>query len=229
MIIGRLSVSYDRGVAKNHAEDLGLDRVPSATAAGQTLRGLGTHWRDESAKDHAQACAIEERQIRASFREAFISAPIPGTFVLPTREAARELLASIVQTGRVHARCAVYDLTPDGQLPAAELADWESRIRRQLEGARLGRGKQAKAGGLTALEQLAGCPILADETREQLAELVAAAKLGTLERVEFTRRLALLPVSVDLASSPAVAPRRVRPAAAPESSENSPEPEPAAA
>ena len=50
MIIAKLTITFDRGVASNKAQDIGLETQPTSTQDGGVVRGLGTHFRDEAAR-----------------------------------------------------------------------------------------------------------------------------------------------------------------------------------
>lgn len=206
MIVGRLTISYDRGVARNAASDVNLDAEPTTTPDGGIVRGLGTHYRSQEARDNAMAWSAAERKVRLEFSRSFMSSPLPGVYVLPDRDAGRLLLQSLEIPLAVQARVSVYDLSPDGDLPPAEVAEWVERIRRQLDDLPLGRGKETSAAGLKAMESLIACPVLSEDTRNALSGLIAETRLASVERVEFKRRLADIPLTVSIA--PVIAPRR---------------------
>ena len=212
MIVGRLTISYDRGTARNAAQDIGLDAEPEETASGGIVRGLGSHWRDRAAQDHARDCAAEEQRVRNEFRRAFLASPLPGVYVVESREAIQELLARVQPDPRLEVSLSVYDLTPQDGLPEAELREWTERIQSQLTALPLGRGTVPAEQGLAALERLAACPIFAPAVQTELNALVATARLGQLDRSTLRRRIAAVPVVIELGS--VVAPRRVAPVTA---------------
>jgi len=213
MIIGKLTIGFDRGTATNQAADLGLSTAPKETDAGLIVRGLGTHYRSASAREEAKERANEEGRIRAAFKRAFIGSPIPGTYVLPSEGAGTRLLSELDPPVRadVNARIAEYVLEPT-VLPPAEVSEWADRIQKQLSALPFGRGQgrdwagtQGGLSGLKLLEGLAKCPVIGDETRDELLQLIADSKLQKLDRVQLKRKLAQVQVEVE--ASP-VAPRR---------------------
>lgn len=207
MLLVRLNLSFDRGVKRNDAKDIGLDTEPTQTTDGGLVRGIGTHYISEAAREEAVALEAEDRRIRKEFAQAYLSAPIPGLYVVPDVESGPRLLASLNVDPRMTARCAVYNLEQGAQLPPAELQEWTARLKRQMEKAPLGRAVNANAEGLAVLERLAACPVLSKATQAALTDLIQLAKLDKLERVEFRRRLSTLAIDVEM--GPVVAPRRV--------------------
>lgn len=206
MIVGRLSVSFDRGVSTNKAPDLGLEETPETTSDGKLVRGLGTHYRSEEAKETAKEFAKQEGQIREAFRRAFLSSPIPGIYVLPESGAGRELLRTLEFDPRINAHVSEYSLTM-GDVPPIEISEWADRVKRQLVDVPLGRDSDPAAEGLVTLESLARCPVLDEETSEQLLSLIADAKLKAITRVELRREIRALEVKVQTT----VKPRRIKP------------------
>ena len=91
-------------------------------------------------------------------------------------------------------------------------APLHDRLRNQLGKVPLGRGKSATAEGLDVLDKLAACPVLAEETAKGLRELIAATRLDRVDRVEFKRRLAEMPLDVAIGPHrPPSQPRRRSP------------------
>lgn len=224
MIVGRLTMSFDRGTQCNQAEDVGLPVTPNTTPSGGEIRGLGTHFRSPEAKEFATRCQIEEGRINRAMTRQFMRSPIPGLYVLPDRRAGERFLNEIVPSSEVNARCVVYDLTPGEDLPEAELAEWVKRIQNQIATAPLGRAQGASAEGLSVIERLIECPVLAESTRNELTSLVAQAKIETINRVEFKRKIAKVQLKLDTTlEERTVAPRR-----APVSMEGAPAPVPVA-
>jgi hypothetical protein len=206
LLIGRLCISYDRGTARNNATDLGLVSRPTGTQDGKIVRGLGSHFRSADAEALAQERSNEEGRIRDAFKRAFVSAPFPGTFILATPTEGRDFLAALDPAPRKDVRVSVevYTLGVIEQAPE-EITRWGERVSKQLAKVPLGRGKQAGGAGLKILEQLAGCPVITEESRGDLLALIEDAKLERVNRVDFRRKLA--EVKVQVAASP-VAPRR---------------------
>lgn len=219
MLVCKLTISFDRGIARNDPKDVGLDTEPVKTTDGEGLvRGLGTHYRNEEAKTRAEACEAEDRRIRRGYAAEFVRSPIEGLYVVPNREAPRALLTHLAPSADVKVRVSVFNLSSDGAMETDEMKEWQDRIRRQFDkDARLGKEKFAAEDGLATLTRLAECPVLAVETREELLNLIQAARLEKVERKEFKRRIASMDLRID--ATPAVGPRRVglsRPAATPD-------------
>jgi len=235
MIVAKLTVGFDRGAVRNTKEDIVRidDAAPNnvtgnivseggRTADGGIIRGLGTHYVSEEARATAERCEAEERRIRSAFNRTFVAAPIPGVYLLPDRHSGATLLASLAPSSEVAVRCAVYDLSPHGTLPPAEIAEWTERVKKQLAAVPLGRAENAAAEGLDILDRLAACPVLAEETRLKLRELIAGARIEKIQRVDFKRRLGEIKLDVVVIGAPQAAPRRGRvakPAATPSSTQ----------
>jgi len=215
MIIGRLTISFDRGTATNQAEDIGLARAPTVTEDGGVVRGLGTHYRSERTRAEAAERTNEEARVRAAFKRTFVGSPIPGTYVLPTPGAGAQTLAALDPPVRedVQVRVSEYILEPTEALPPAEVAEWAARVSKQIQDVPLGRGKgqdwatttEGGVQGIAILEGLAACPIIVDATRAAILDLIADAKLQRLDRIGIKRKLAQVIVEVEAAP---VAPRR---------------------
>lgn len=206
MLVAKLSVSYDRGTERNAPAHLGLDRTPEETAEGGIVRGLGSHWRSPEAQVAAAECAREEARARRAFALRFLPGPLPGVYVIEAREHPEELVQELALDPRVEARVSIYDLSPEGDLPTAEVEEWAQRVGKQIAGVSLGRGGSPDAEGLAALERLAACPILAPETATRIREMVAAARLDQIPRAELRRSLTSL--QVQIAPQGAAVPRR---------------------
>ncbi len=205
MIIGRLCISFDRGVGKNIPPDIGLERAPTYTQNGGIVRGLGTHYRSEAARELAKERSNEEARVRAAFRRDFVASPIPGTYILPSKGAGQRLLYDLGVREDLDVRVAEYVLEPTEELPPAEVMEWAGRVEQQLQSIPFGRGKEVGADGLRILERLAACPALGKETAVRLRGLINATKLEAIDRVELRRRLADFTVEVEAVP---VAPRR---------------------
>ena len=212
MIVARLHISYDRGTARNNAPDLGLDSVPEKTSDGTGLvRGLGSHYRSEEARNEATRFAKEEARIRTEFRRSFMAAPMDGYYILPEADAGRELLASLDVDPGVTVGCSEWVIETSGEeRPPEELIEWGDKVKRQIADVPLGRSKVPDAGGLKLLERLASCPVLDDSTRDEIMSLIKDAKIEAITRVELKRELKILDVKVGIPTVP----RRVPVAAA---------------
>jgi hypothetical protein len=151
LIIGALSIHYDRGVARKKARDLGLTRIPKYTPDGEEIRGGGSHWR-EGLKDIVRERDNDAERIRTAFGRAFMAAPFKGTYVLPDRGAGQRFLDTLEPRPRADVTVTVseYVLTVVAQTPQ-DVSDWSDRVTRQLQKVPLGRGKQAGIDGLQVL------------------------------------------------------------------------------
>ena len=201
MLVGRLFIGFDRGIAKNRAKDLGLEEEPTTTEDGKVIRGCGTHYESDDAYAMAKIRSREEQRIRAAFREKFMRAPMPGYFVLPEPGAGQKALDALDPPPRedVSVRVTEYDMTPRSVLPPEEIQEWIETVTKQLSKVKLGRGKETDAAGLVVLERLCECPILAEKTATRIRELIAAARLAKLDRMELKRSLAKVQVEVEVA------------------------------
>jgi len=212
--IAKLSISYDRGTARNSAEDLGLDVKPAETEDGKVVRGLGSHWRSVEAKVAVQERVNEEGRIRDLFKRRFLSAPIKGFFIVQAAGEANEYLATIdpPPASDVQVSISEYVLGVVTQAPA-DVKEWGERIDKQLAKIPLGRGQAANSKGLGILRALASAPVISAESRADLLKLIEGAELENVNRVDFRRKLKA--IAVKPAAGQVVVPRRARPAAPP--------------
>lgn len=213
MIVGRISMSFDRGVARNQATDVGLPGTPVYTPEGGEIRGLGTHFISPEAKVFAEKCTAEEARIRRSLDRKLMRSPIPGLYVLNDVNQGKRILEELSPIPEVQARCVTYNLTSGESMPDAELTDWIERIKAQMKmiPTGKGRGKSVSSEGLEVASELAKCPILSEETKNNLLSIVAKARLDSIDKLEFKRQIAELEITIDTddtAMEPA-APRRV--------------------
>lgn len=208
IIIGQLTIAYDRGVKRNRAVDLGLDSEPEETPDGGLVRGLGSHWRSEEDRDLVRQRGTEEQRIRKEFARSFMAAPLPGTYVLPSRGDGQRFLDQLDPAPRADMRVTVAEYTLGVLTQAPEdVRLWSDRVKRQLANVPLGRSKEVGIEAIAVLQNLAACPMLGSGTRETILALIEDAKLSTVDRVDFKRRLAALDVEVSAAP---IEPRRVR-------------------
>jgi hypothetical protein len=213
IIIGHLSISYDRGIARNKPKDVGLSDMPKETDDGGIVRGLGSHWRSEAERDVVKERNGEEQRIRNAFSRAFVRAPFEGTFVQGAKGEGQRFLARLDPPVRsdVEVRVAEYVIGVVSQAPQ-DVREWSNRVTRQLKAVPLGRAKQVADDALEILDRLAACPVIDESSRNALRGLIEDARLNLVDRVDFKRRLAKVQVEV---SGETVEPRRpVRPALA---------------
>ena len=215
MIVCKLTVSYDRGVARNDEriikDQLGLQEkaeVESGDARkdDRLIRGLGTHYR--SAAD-AEVVALRDkdaRRVYQEFRARFLSTTVDGLYVVPAPGVAKAFLSGLSYRSDIQVRVTEFELAAIGAgLGDTELSEWASRIRRQLGSISLGRSKEADEEGLRALETLARCPVLKPETAASIQNLIGLVRAEKLGRVELKRKIETLDVQIDTAP---LAPRR---------------------
>lgn len=197
MILERVRMSFDRGVAQNKPEDVGLGTAPTETTGGGKIRGLGTHYTSPEAEALAIRLGIEEGRVNREIARRFMRSPIEGLYVVSRKGEMREALAAINPDPGVNARVATYVLEA-GDRNAEDVEDWIKTVKNQLKLAPLGRAKDASNEGLDIIKRLAECPVLSDDSRNELLSLVAAAKLGRVDRVEFKRKIVDMNLSMSM-------------------------------
>lgn len=215
MLIAKLTIGYDRGLALNDENDLkageGAQQALIAhkgfrTADGKVIRGLGTHYRSDADMELVKERDADANRIRTEFRKRFLATPIDGLYVVPSRGIARGFITGLGHRDDINVRVTEFELaSPDG-LDGGELTEWANRIKNQLSSVSLGRSKEADEDGLRALETLAGCPVLKKETGTRIKELVAALRAEKITRVELKRNLQTLDVQIE--QGPLLSPRR---------------------
>lgn len=209
MLICKVSISYDRGVAGNAARDLGLEADPNPEREdGKILRGLGTHFVSAEAAARSKELDAENNRIRMSLKQRFAFSPIPSTYIAPRKGAVREFLEGLGIRPEVRARAHEYDLTTPAEMDREELTAWSERLREQIITVRLGNTPEADQDGLACLEELAACPIMPTETALRLRELVAAGRLGSMGRMQIRRSLKAIRVPLSEDALAVTAPRR---------------------
>lgn len=216
MLIAKLTISYDRGLARNDEKDLvkTADGVEvsvigrgAVTSDGKVIRGLGTHFKSEQDAQIVTERDKEARRIYKAFRERFLTTPIDGLYAVPGKGIAKQFLKSLdVQLG-LQVRVTEFEITTSGDMDAAEIAEWSGRIKRQLASVSLGRTKEVDEDGLRALEYLTSCPLLNQDTKRQVKNLIEGVRAQKLSRLELRRGLEKLDVKVEAGAI--LAPRRV--------------------
>ena len=197
MLICKVTISYEHGIKANRADDLGLWAPPeSRTPDGGVLRGLGTHYVSEEAAELHKARQHEDQRIRTEVRSRFAFSPLPGTYMVRSKDEMGQFLARLNIQPDVQATAHVYDLTSLDEIKGAELREWSERIVDQLQRVSLGATSEADADGLACLESLASCPVLSRETSVRLREMVAAGRMGTMGRLAIKRAIKTLDVEL---------------------------------
>ena len=205
MLICKLSISYERGLARNQKEDVTTEGQPTGfilgngaqTKDGKIIRGLGTHYKSKEDADLVALRDKHAREIYQAVRERFLSLPIDGCFAAPQKGVFKKFALSLLKRDDMRVRVSEFELTTNGDMDAAEIKDWADKIRRQLGSVQLGRSKEADAEGLKALDYLATCPLLSKKTGQTVRELVAMVRENKLDRVELKRKISILDVEIE--------------------------------
>ncbi len=215
MLIAKLTIGYDRGLALNDATDLvnatagvGVGVVAHkgyTTVDGKVIRGLGTHYRSDADMILVKEKDADANRIRTEFRKRFLATPIDGLYVVAKPGMARAFVSELGHRDDINVRVTEFELASPNGLDGGELTEWANRIKNQLSSVSLGRSKEADEDGLRALETLASCPVLKPETGTRIKELVAALRSEKITRVELKRNLQTLDVQIEQAP---LAPRR---------------------
>ena len=196
MIVAKLTISYDRGTSLNRGTEIGAAlKKGDVTADGGVVRGLGSHFRSQADMEAAQARDKERNRIYQSFRERFITTTIDGLYLVSGYGLAKEFVESLRPVG-IEVRVSEFELTSSAGLDVEELAAWGGKIKRQLGAVALGRKKQVEESGVKAINALADCPLLTDETRTAIKNLVALLSTEQIDRTEFRKRLDEMNVAI---------------------------------
>lgn len=219
MLIAKLTISYDRGVARNDENDvkesLNLTNAelpledaaaPKKPAEKPLLRGLGTHFKSAEDMDLVKQRDFAARNIYTAFRQQFIAAPIEGLYFVERAGQAKAFVAGLEDVREdMQVRVSEFELSAPQDLEQAEMAAWGKRIKNQLASISLGRSKEADEAGLSALLALAKCPVLQKGTRVKINAMVNDLRTQKITRVELKRSLDKLDVQVETST---LAPRR---------------------
>lgn len=197
LIIGYLNITFAHESEHNSPQDLGVEKIETITANGQIIRGLGTHFKSAESQELVKERQSEDARIRKAFRERFLTAPIPGCYVLNVNGDGIRLLDELYIRDDVKAR--VYEFDIAAEVPP-DVSEWADRIKAQLGRVPTGRAKEMSKYGLDVLERLTLCPVLGAETKDALRQLIAGSKLGTIDRLEVQRQLGGLDVKIDVGS-----------------------------
>lgn len=214
MLIAKLTIGYDRGLALNDETDLKNEALAlpgsiltrgATTKDGKIIRGLGTHYRSDADMILVKQRDADANRIRAEFRKRFLATPIDGLYVVPKAGVARAFINGTAYRSDLTVRVTEFELASPQGLDSGELTEWANRIKKQLSSVSLGRTKEADEDGLRALETLASCPVLKSETGTRIKELVAQLRNEKITRVELKRNLQTLDVQIEQAP---LAPRK---------------------
>jgi hypothetical protein len=196
MIVAKLTISYDRGTVLNKKADLGAGlQRGDVTANGGIVRGLGSHFRSQADMEATQARDKEAKRIYRAFRERFLTTSIDGLYIVPAYGEAEKFIAGLNPDGVV-VRVSEWELTKTTGIDVVELSAWAGKIKNQLTEIGLGRGKKADQEGIEAVKALADCPVLSQETRDAVKNLVALVESAQIDRSVFKSRLENLNIEI---------------------------------
>ena len=214
MLIAKLRISLkDCLITYNSSSELETDKTRGTVLTdGKILRGLGTHFANKEAQERWQRLTTQSNVIREAFNRRFLRTPIESTFVVNKAGEAKEFARKYADNPDIEVSVFEFELGAPDSLDDKEMKEWSDRVKGQLKRVPLGRGEDIDAEGLSALETLAGCPVLAKATSESILKMVAEVRVGKMNRTELKRGISLLQVSMD--QSTLVTPRsRPEPAA----------------
>jgi len=208
MLIAKLRISLkDCAIAYNSSAELETTKARGTVLTdGKIVRGLGTHFASQEAKERFDRLTAEANVIRNKFNEHFLRTPIESTFVIGVRGEAKAFIASLPVNPDIEVSVFEFELgSASGDLDEKEMKEWSVRVKAQLTRVPLGRGEEADQDGLAALETLAGCPVLSQETAARIRLMVSEVRVGKMTRTDLKRGISLLDVAMDQTS---LAPRR---------------------
>lgn len=202
MLIAKLRVSMnDAGILYNNSADLTTDKTRGTVLPdGKVVRGLGTSFKSAEAKARYDKLVAEANSIRADFGTRFLRTPIQSTFVINKAGEGKEYVKKFQGNPDIEVSVFEFELGAQDNLDAKEMKEWGDRVKEQLRRVPLGRGEEADAEGLSALETLAGCPVLSQETAARVRLMVSEVRVGKMTRTDLKRGIALLDVQLDQSS-----------------------------
>ncbi len=205
MIVARLFVGLgNTGIKYNKPSELGIDKDRGTVLEdGGVLRGLGTHFASAADKARYDDLVKQSNKVRVAFAEQFMKLGLwDSTFILSRKGEAAEFAAKVRKDLEISDSVLIdileMELSNAGEgLSDRHIAEWAESVKDQLKRVQLGRKKEIASGGLDALEKLADCPALSDETAGALRQLVNKARLGQVPKDEFQRSIAIMDVKLD--------------------------------
>jgi hypothetical protein len=200
MLIAKLRVSLNNvGIGYNSAAELGTSITRGATMAdGAVVRGLGTHFADRSAYDRFQQLTRESNEIRAQFNRQFMKTCIDGTFIIPIRGQGKMFLEGLTKNPDIEVSVIEFELSSAGDgLDLEEMQEWANKIKNQLIRIPLGRGSDVDEEGLSSIEALVDCPVMARTTAKTIKDMVAQVRANTLSRKDFRDAIEKLNIELD--------------------------------
>jgi hypothetical protein len=199
MLIAKLRISLrDANIQYNRCTELGTDKVRGTVLEdGKVIRGLGTHFANKEAQERYDRLTKESNVIREKFNRQFMRTPIDGTFIITAKGEAKTFIDGLLINPELDVSVIEFELGAPDSLDETEMREWSTRVKNQLTRIPLGRGEEVDTDGLAALETLAGCPVLAQATADNIRAMIAQVRIGKLNRVDFRRSIELLEVSMD--------------------------------
>lgn len=208
MLIAKLRVSIkDAGIVYNNKEDLETDKARGTVLKdGGVLRGLGTHFKSPEAKERYDKLVAEANKIRVEFGQRFLRASIESLFIISKLGEGKEFAKKFQGNPDIEVYVSEMDFGFLESVDERDMKDWSARVKEQLKRVPLGRGEDADAEGLAALETLASCPVLAKDTADRIRLMVSEVRVGKMNRTDLKRGISLLDVELD--QSVTLSPRR---------------------
>jgi hypothetical protein len=203
MLIAKLRINLkDCGIQYNNSAELETDKTRGTVLKdGKIVRGLGTHFASAEAKERFDKLTAEANGIRAKFGLRFMRGPLESTFFVSVLGEGKAYATQFNTSPDIEVSVVEYNLnSASGDLDEKDMKEWSERVKAQLKRVPLGRSEEADEEGLSALETLATCPILAKETKDRIQLMVAEVRVGKMTRTDLKRGIALLDVTMDQSS-----------------------------
>jgi hypothetical protein len=200
MLIAKLRISLiDASIQYNRPDELGTDKDRGAVLPdGKVVRGLGTHFANQAAKERFDRLTKESNLIREKFNRRFMRSPLEGVFVISKKGEAKEYVAGIPKVEGLEIYVTEFQLGGlDGGLDDQEMRAWGEKVKTQLSRIPLGRGKELDDEGIKALEALTSCPMLKPESAEYIRSMIAQLQVGKMDKIDFKRGIELMSVEMD--------------------------------
>lgn len=199
MLIAKLTITLrDCGIEYNKSAELDTTKERgSVLDDGKVVRGLGTHFASQEAKERFDKLTARANEIRTIFGNKFGRGPLKGTYIISKLGEALEFIRQFESEQVAGTVVTVDEYNLNGSLSERTLIDWAARNKDALKRVPLGGKKEASDEGIMALEALAACPALAQETRDAVLRMASEARVGSLTRVDLKRGISLLDVSMD--------------------------------
>ena len=203
MLIARVEVGLgNTGIRYNTPEEIGTATTRGTVLAnGEVVRGIGTHFASQADKERYDTLTRQQLEVRMALAERFMRVHFfPSAFVITKLGEAKEFISEFIRNKNIDpsVRVDVVEFEINGAIEDVHLVAWGVTVKEQLERVRLGRKKgQVNSEALTALETLAECPALSQETAGAIRKLVGEFRLGNMKKDDFQRSVTLLEVKMD--------------------------------